>query len=514
MLWSLIKIVVFVALVGALTLGAGYLMESSGGLQITVAGMEFTLGPLQSVIAAILLVVAVWLFFKLLGLLIAVLKFINGDETSLSRYFDRNREKKGYQALSEGLMALASGEGRLAIAKAQRAEKYLQKPELTDLVAAQAAEMAGDHRKAEETYKRLLKNENTRFVGVRGIMKQKLAAGDTDTALQLAERAFALKPKHTEVQDTLLQLQAQKHDWAGARKTLTAKLKHGSLPRDVYKRRDAVLALSAATEIDDAEASGKAAEQAIEANRNSPDLIPAAAMAARGYIAQDRKRNAVRVIKKAWESHPHPDLAAAFAAIEPNETPDERVKRFAHLTRINPEHRETKLLRAELNLAAEHFPEARRALGDLAQTDPDARVLAIMAAIEKGEGASDAVVRGWLAKALTAPRGPQWVCDNCNTIHAEWTPICTNCQAFDTLSWKTPPQAEVVLPAGANMLPLLVGSGVDETAPVPVEENEVPGVIEVDTADPGADTVAAPAAPVAEDAEIVEDEPQARTAAK
>lgn len=32
MLWSLIKIVVFVALVGALALGAGYLLESQGGV--------------------------------------------------------------------------------------------------------------------------------------------------------------------------------------------------------------------------------------------------------------------------------------------------------------------------------------------------------------------------------------------------------------------------------------------------------------------------------------------------
>ena len=48
----------------------------------------------------------------------------------------------------------------------------------------------------------------------------------------------------------------------------------------------------------------------------------------------------------------------------------------------------------------------------------------------KGEGAPGNVVRGWLAKALTAPRGPQWVCDKCNTIHAEWVPLCTNCQAL------------------------------------------------------------------------------------
>ncbi len=52
----------------------------------------------------------VWLLLRLLGLLGAVFRFLNGDETAISRYFDRNRERKGYAALSEGLVALASGE--------------------------------------------------------------------------------------------------------------------------------------------------------------------------------------------------------------------------------------------------------------------------------------------------------------------------------------------------------------------------------------------------------------------
>ncbi len=458
MLWSLLKIIVFVSLVAALTLGAGYLMESDGGVQVTVAGTEYTFGALQSVLAAMAIVVVLYVLFKLASLLVAILRFINGDETALSRYFDRNRERKGFQALSEGIMALASGEGRLAMAKAAKADKYLGRPDLTDLVTAQAAEMVGDAKKAEEVYKRLVQRDETRFVGVRGLMKQKLAKGDTDTALKLAERAFAIKPRHDEVQDTLLRLQAEAADYSGARQTLAAKLKHGNLPRDVFRRRDAVLALSQAQSITDDGEAAKAAEAAIRANKTSPDLVPAAAMAARAFVEQGRKRNAIAILKKAWAVAPHPDLAAAFAEIEPEETPAARVKRFAVLTAIMPEHRETKLLKAELNLAAEEFPEARRALGDLVDSDPDARVLAVMAAIERGEGASEAVVRGWLARALTASRGPQWVCDNCATIHADWGPLCSNCGAFDTLSWKTPPQSEVVLPASAEMLPLIVGA--------------------------------------------------------
>ena len=458
MLWSLIKILLFVAAIAGATFGAGFLMETGSSVLVTVAGTEYIIGPLMMVLLAIALVAGVWVLLKVLGLLVATFKFLNGDETAISRYFDRNREKRGYEALSEGMLALASGEGRMAMSKAAKAERYLKRPELTNLISAQAAEMTGDKAKAEEVYKRLLLDDKTRFVGVRGIMKQKLAAGETDTALLLAEKAFAIKPKHEETQDTLLRLQAGSEDWSGARKTLSAKLRHGSLPRDVHRRRDAVLALSEARDVIVDGKTVEAREAAIEANRLSPDLVPAAALAARTYIEMGKARNAARILKKAWDANPHPDLAAAFAEIMPNETPEARLKRFRALTKMKPDHSETKMLLAELNIAAKDFPAARKALGDLVETDPTARSLTIMAAIERGEGSEDTVVRGWLTKALTASRGPQWVCDNCHSVHSEWAPVCNNCESFDSLSWVVPAEGEVAMPASTEMLPLIVGA--------------------------------------------------------
>src|SRR6056297_1835878 len=217
MLWSIIKIAVFIALVAGVTFGASFLLELDGGVRIVMAGVEINLTPIKAVIALVILVLAIWALMKLAAMLVAVLRFINGDETALSRYFDRNRQEKGYRALSEGILALASGEGDVAMAKAAKAEGYLRKPALTDLITAQAAEMAGDTAKAETVYKRLLTNEKTRFVGVRGILRKRLEEGDTETAMKLAQTAFALKPRHAEVQDTLLQLQAGSGDWKGAR---------------------------------------------------------------------------------------------------------------------------------------------------------------------------------------------------------------------------------------------------------------------------------------------------------
>lgn len=457
MIWSFIKIVLFVAAVAALTLAIGHLTETGSGIRMSFGKMEFTLGPVQAIVAFLLLLVAMWLLLKVLGLLVAVLRFLNGDETAVTRYLDRNRERKGFQALADGLMALASGEGRVAISQATKAEKYLQRPELTNLIMAQAAELAGDSRKAGEVYKRLLADDRTRFVGVRGLMMQKLSEGDTDTALKLAQKAFSLKPKHEGVQDTLLQLQASAGDWKGARQVIGTKLKQGLLPRDVHRRRDAVLALQEAREVFSDEATIEAREAAIEANRLSPDLIPAAVLAARSYIQGGKPKNAVRVLKKAWSAQPHPDLAAAFAEIAPDETAAQRLKRFETLLSTTPDHQESRLLRAELNIAAEDFPAARRALGDLAETHPTSRSLTIMAAIARGEGEDDALVRGWLTRALTASRGPQWVCDKCHAVHADWTPTCDNCGGFDTLSWRESAQASAPMPNGADMLPLIVG---------------------------------------------------------
>ena len=201
------------------------------------------------------------------------------------------------------------------------------------------------------------------------------------------------------------------------------------------------------------------------------------------------KRKATRTLTSVWAVTPQPELAAAFAAIEPDESPEARRKRFATLTAANPDHPESRLLEAELALAAEDFPAARKALGELADTRPSTRSLALMAAIERGQGAPDAVVRGWLAKALGASRGPQWICGNCSHLHAAWEPVCEACGAFDSLDWKEPAHPEDAGLSDSSLLPLIVGTA---SEPEPAE--------------------APPAEPAVEDAELATVADRARAA--
>jgi HemY protein len=437
-----------------ISFGAGRLMEAQGGVMIQYAGLELSFGALQAALLVLGLLVSFWLVLKLLGLVVALLRFINGDETALSRYFDRNRERRGFEALSDGLMALASGDGRDAMAKARKADRLLNRPDLTNLIMAQAAVANGDRQTAKTTYKKLLKDPKTRFVGTYGLLQQHLQDGDTEVALKLAEHAFALKPRHGETQDVLLKLQAGQEDWRGVRTTLTAKLKHGSLPKDVHKRRDAVFALSQSRDL---RAEGKLEEAqiyAVEANRLAPGLVPAALLSAEGHREQKNVKQASRILRAAWQLAPHPDLAAGFAALAPDEASAARLKRFGQFTKGTESHPETKMLMAELYVAMADFDAARRALGDLAKTDPTMRALTILAAIERGDGADDQSVRQLLTQAISAQRDPQWICDNCGHVHHDWEPVCLNCEAIDSIAWKRPPMSEAVSP---DMLPLIVG---------------------------------------------------------
>ena len=439
MITSLFRIFIFVALIAAITFGAGFLMDGGGKMLLQFGGYELELSPLQALLGILLIIFLIWALFWIAGIAVAIFKFFNGDETAVSRYLNANRIEKGYRALTEGMVALAAGEGKTAIDRAAAAERYLERPELTNLFNAQAAEAAGDTKRAEKYYKRLLTSDSGRFVGVQGLMKQKLAEGETGLALKLAEKAFAIKPKHDPTLNALFDLQTEKAEWEGAQKTIEAKVRAGHLPKDVGKRREAILMLENARALLDKGEIGKGKEVALAANKLSPDLIPAAVLASEMYMLDSNRRAASNAIRKAWSQNPHPDLAAGFAEIQPDETPVARIKRFASLTKLNPSNVETKLLNAELALADEDFPAARRAVRELAEEEPTVRSLSLMAAIEKGEGADDKTVRAWLNKAMAAPRGNQWICDNCSNIHTSWQSRCGNCESFDTLSWKATP---------------------------------------------------------------------------
>jgi HemY protein len=452
MLITAFRVLIFLLLVSAGIWGAFHLIEDQGGITIQLAGNEYFFPPIHFAVLLLIGFAALWLVIKIAGFILAVLRFIDGDETAVSRYFNRSRERRGLEAMARGMTALAAGDVRVARAKAEKAELLLQRPELTRLLNAQAAELAGDDLRAETYYRAMAEDPATSFVGVRGLLNRALERNDTDRALKLAESAVKLRPREPSVLETLYMLQSRNFNWAGARKTLDAQRRAGLLPKPEANRRDAMLALAQADDAEELGEADHARKISLEAARLDPANAEAVATAARHLVAAGSKRAAAKMLINAWRGKPSPLLAAAYAAIEPTESADERRLRFAKLLKANASHTESQLLAAELELVTEDWPGARKAIANLREDEPSARNCIIMAAIARGEGAPEAEVRGWLARALDAPRG----------------------DALDS---------DI---SHAAMLPLLIGS--DDESPV----TEAEEVSDAETPETGLDEAASP----------------------
>jgi HemY protein len=444
-----------VAVVGAVA-AVGLLVDSDGMVSLRIMGREYPpLTLLETALGLGLFAFLAFALYKIAALALATLRFLLGDETALSRYWARAKERRGLDALSQGMIALAEGDARTADQHARRATKLLGSRALTQILNAQIADALGDSKRAREHFRALAKGPDTGIVGVKGLLGQAMKQGETARAMKLATHAFSMRTRDAEIQNTLFELQIREGAWDGARTTLTAMRKTKTLPPDVAARRQAVLDLEAAKtarEAGDRAIALKCADAAVKA---AADLAPAAAYAATLHAEAGDLKKAARILKEAWRAKPNPEIAFAFAALVPDETPSARRQRFEDLLSTNHDDPESRLLAAELAIADHDWHGARQALGDLAETTPTHRSLAIMAAIEKGEGAHESVIRGYLARAITAPRGGHWTCDRCAVAPGAWMAVCPGCGAFDSMSWRasTAALSEAVNDA---MLPLIV----------------------------------------------------------
>ncbi len=406
MLGSILRVLIFGAVIAALAWGATFLIANPGGITITWGGKEYPpVTALEFVLAILAICFVLVVLFKITGLAIAFIRFLTGDENAVSRFFDRSRERRGMEALTQGMLALASGDAATARAKAERAERLLQRPDLTRLLNAQAATLAGDDARARTYWRALAGERETQLIGVKGLLGQAVAAGETSRAAKLAERAMTLAPDDPEVLEIYHDLQLAEGKWDEARRAVTAERRAGIIDKAEAMRREAVITLEESRQAEDLGEVEHARKLAIEAAKRDPSNVEAVVAAARHLTESGSRRIAARMVTEAWRAAPHPDLAAAFAAIEAEESPEERRQRFERLYEANPMHPESRYLRAELALAAGDLPAARKAIGQVEEVEMSPRTCAIMAAIARAEGAPEAEVRGWLARAIGTSEG-------------------------------------------------------------------------------------------------------------
>ncbi len=303
----MIKLVTFLAVLMALALGFATLADTPGHILLQWGETEFRVSLITGLVALLLLtvvLVTLWTLVRLIFRLPSLVGFANR----------MRRQARGQQAVARGLVAVGAGDRKLAQRYAQDSQRLLGADPLALLLKAQAAQLAGDARGAEDAFKAMLEKSETASLGLRGLFIEAERRGDANSARLFAEEALRRTPDSSWASTALLGFRAGEGNWRGAIGIIDQNVSRRLIDRDEGRAQRAVLLAAAAQQTLET-SPDEALALALEALRGAPGLVPAAELAARRLSAKGDFAKATRILETAWKQNPHPDLAEAYLAV-------------------------------------------------------------------------------------------------------------------------------------------------------------------------------------------------------
>ena len=310
-----------------------------------------------------------------------------------------NRRRQANETLTRGFLAAAAGDGSEARRLAQKAADLAEEtPGLVRVLAAQAAEAAGDVTAAQAAYAAMLGFPEMRLAGHKGLMHLAQAQGERETALRHAQEAFGETRSARWAWRALLEARLDAGEWSAGLELVKNALDRKIVPPVVAERARAALLAALAAQLEastEPKGRGQALDSAVEAAKLQPGFAPGVVMAARLLAAEGKVGRAAATLETAWKTAPHPALWLAFRDLKTNETPRERGLRLMDLAIQNPNHRESRILNVERALIAGDTAGAREAMAALEAEPLTARIAGLRARVAFASGQPDEA-RLWL----------------------------------------------------------------------------------------------------------------------
>ena len=441
----MIRVVFFLIVVGALSLGVVWLADRPGDVVVTWQGwrIETSLMVLASAVLAAMATLALsW----------TVLRTVLNSPFTLFNLLHRRRGERAYDAISRGLIAVGAGDLLAARKHSAEARRIAPAEPLALLLHAQSAQLGGDREAADRAFRAMASRADTKALGLHGLFVEAQRRGDVSSARAFAEEAVRTSPVLTWAGKAVLEFRCATGDWAGALAFLESTKR--SLDKAIYQRQRAVMLTARALAAEETDRDNAKAF-ALEAAKLSPTLVPAAALAGRMLAEAGELRKATRILNKAWQAHPHPELARVFADLRFGDTARDRLKRIEVLAKKVPGHVEGALALARAALDAQQFGKARAALAAYLGS-PSRRIALLMAELERAEHSDEGRAREWLARALHAAPDPAWTADG--HVSDRWLPVSPVTGRLDAFDWRVPLtgvlSAPVIEPEPAAVLPV------------------------------------------------------------
>jgi len=423
----------FMLLLGILAITAMWFADNPGQVSVTWHGYVIETSAAVSVGAIATIAVLSALIYRLWV-------FIRGVPAGISWFRGEGRRRRGYLALSRGMVAVAAGDPGEARRQAGWANNLLEEPSLTMLLSAQSAQLAGDEDSAHKFFTKMLENPDTEFLGLRGLLNQATKNGDNYQALKWVRRAYQLKPESDWVARTMFDLAARAGLWSEASSALATAARKKQVNSAEAKHSRAVLYHQMSLEAEASCDNAKALKLSKKAVKEELEFVPAQLHLAHLLMSSGKQNKAFITLETAWAATPHPGIAHAYLSFTEANDAMARMKAAHKLAALNPKHLATKLMLANCALNAGLGGDARKILEEVSALDEavTSNYCQLMAKVEEAEHSDIIAAREWLVLAANADADPSWVCQDCGNAADTWSSLCGACRSFDKFQWRRP----------------------------------------------------------------------------
>ncbi len=433
----LIRLVVLFLFILATAAIASWLAAQPGSVKIDWLGWRLEMRTSLAVALVVIFALGMVFFDRLYRLIKSLPRWLGSS-------VQKRRDVAGHKALTLGLMAVSAGEPAEAKRQAARARRLLDAPQLTNLLAAQASALAGDHQAARRYFTSLIAEADSAFLGHIGMMRLALDDDTPDAALESARKALALRPKSTLAASHIVHLEAARQNWQAALpalETLASQSRSGQAEAqegraDIQSQRNALLYMDACERSENADREG-AQKMLMRIIKDAPGFLPAVIMLGDIYLETGANRKAVKLLEKAFAVTPHTEIANRLKqAWQVNDGGF-----VAKLMKLIPAEDDAgdaaRCIIANQALDVALDGEAAGQIKAIPESRRDADAWQVAARIAQTSGHQEDA-NAALVAASKAPRPHRWQCGACNSLHDNWYSHCPDCDSFAQLEWQRP----------------------------------------------------------------------------
>ncbi len=343
------------------------------------------------------------------------------------------RRTNGERALGLGLVSLAAGDSRSAQKQARKAEKLLGKGLLPDLLAAQAAHLAGDRNAARRYFAQLSKHKDTAYYGLIGIMNLQLQNNDPVKSLTAAQKALQIQPDSMVALTHIFWRKIEEKNWLKALNSielLKPQLKNIAEQKRLFQKREIGLCYLIAENSHEEVDKTIWLERAIKLDQSH---IACRVALARLLQKGDSIKKMINITERGFILKPHQDYIEML-----RNTFSGNIGKF--IARINKLARQSEYridasrLVIAASIEADILPPATTLLSQIPKnemTNED-----YLLAAELAEKQLDPIsAKTALQDAARARRGKAWRCSSCSTSTVQYEPICPKCSDIGMIDW-------------------------------------------------------------------------------